>query len=232
MAKGTIALGQFRGKVGGQVMRVVDGKQVMQNYQPIVRNPRTDAQERQRAAIRKLGQLSRELLSVIRTSYKRPYGAAQFIKSNISRLAGALSVDAEMDVQVNYAALKITDESAGDLIYAAPGVIDYGEAVHLRVKVPIAAMQIAPTINSDNVRVYAVVYCPDRNMAVMGAGVNADASEALVDVPENFDGMEVHVWLFATAATGEIDPDAFNQTSLRLPTINSRAAYGGYGEVA
>lgn len=50
MAKSTMALGQYRGKMGGLVFRKGDGgQQIISAYQPIVKNPRSDGQMSQRA---------------------------------------------------------------------------------------------------------------------------------------------------------------------------------------
>lgn len=59
MAKGTIGLGQFRGKVGGQVLQVLNGKQVVKSYQPVVSNPNTSLQQAQRAKMSLCGQISK-----------------------------------------------------------------------------------------------------------------------------------------------------------------------------
>lgn len=60
MGKSTMGLGQFRGKVGGLVFAKGDaGEQIVRQYQPIVKNPRTDAQLAQRAKVNLAGQISR-----------------------------------------------------------------------------------------------------------------------------------------------------------------------------
>lgn len=41
-------LGQWRGKTGGQVYRIRNGQQIVSAYQPVVANPKTDAQLMQR----------------------------------------------------------------------------------------------------------------------------------------------------------------------------------------
>lgn len=59
MAKGNIALGKFRGKVGGQVLRVDAGiGQIISEYNPHPSNPRTVAQTKQRSKMNLAGKLS------------------------------------------------------------------------------------------------------------------------------------------------------------------------------
>lgn len=60
MAKGQIALGKFRGKVGGQVLRVDAGiGQIISEYNPHPSNPRTVAQTNQRNKMNLAGRISK-----------------------------------------------------------------------------------------------------------------------------------------------------------------------------
>lgn len=73
MAKGNIALGKFRGKVGGQVLRVDAGiGQIISEYNAHPRNPRTVAQTAQRNKMNLAGQISK----------LTPYGAIAGLDSN------------------------------------------------------------------------------------------------------------------------------------------------------
>lgn len=231
MAKGTIGLGQYRGKVGGQVLRVVDGKQVMQAYQPIVRNPDTIPQQMQRAAMKVLGGLSRAFLVTLREGYGGVYPASEFIKNNISRNSGALSIVTPEDVTIRYAGLKLTNEKAGGLVVVAGGQVDWGEAQHLVLSCPMN-VTIAESVDRSRVRVHMVAYCPDMRMSVLGNPVATTAQAATVAVPDSWDGMDVHAWLFATIAEEGMDPDAFDQSTLRLPKMAGGQEYLGQGEVA
>ena len=59
MARGNIALGKFRGKVGGHVLRVDPGVgQIISEYNPHPSNPRTAAQTVQRNKMNLAGQIS------------------------------------------------------------------------------------------------------------------------------------------------------------------------------
>lgn len=58
MGKSTNGLGQFSGKVGALVFAVSNGEQIVRQYQPIVTNPRSDAQLQQRAKMVLAGKVS------------------------------------------------------------------------------------------------------------------------------------------------------------------------------
>lgn len=60
MAKSVMGLGQFRGRVGGLVFaRGDNGSQIIRTYQPVVRNPRSDDQQKQRAKVNFAGRYSK-----------------------------------------------------------------------------------------------------------------------------------------------------------------------------
>lgn len=58
MAKTPNGLGQYSGKVGGVVYAVQNGQQVVRSYQPVVSNPKTLAQRKQRAKANLVGRIS------------------------------------------------------------------------------------------------------------------------------------------------------------------------------
>lgn len=59
MAKTPIGLGQFSGRVGGVVYAVQAGRQVVRAYQPVVSNPKSNAQSIQRAKGNLVGRISK-----------------------------------------------------------------------------------------------------------------------------------------------------------------------------
>lgn len=235
MAKGTIGLGQYRGKVGGQVLRVVDGKQVLQSYQPNVRNPRTTAQQMQRSAMRKLGSLSRGLLVALREGFGGVYPSSEFIKKNIPSTSGALTSVTATDATVNYGSLMITNEKAKGLVVINAGTADFGETQHLRVACDCTTT-LASGVDASRVRLRMVIYSPDLNMSVMSQAIPLSTTSAPtqvdVVVPASFDGMEVYGWVFAAISENGIDPDAYDTTNPRLPKSCTNTSYLGQGEIA
>lgn len=59
MSKSTNGLGQFRGKLGAVVYAIVNGKQIVRAYQPVVSNPKSAAQMIQRAKGNLAGRISK-----------------------------------------------------------------------------------------------------------------------------------------------------------------------------
>lgn len=230
MAKGIIARGQFRGKVGADIFRVVDGLQVMQQYQPVVRNPRTIPQQMQRTAMRHAGQLVQGLLPVIRKGYATTYGASEFVKSCVGRNK-AIQVEAPGASSVRYAALEITNNSAGALLQVGGLLTGTGSGTHLLVNASFYLIN-KPTDKEDtDIRVYLAVYTPDLNTCVLSEPSLGSAQTAQVYVPESWDGLTVHAWLFAEYDVNEPASAAYDQTTGRRPTKVSAGAYLGSGEV-
>lgn len=58
MAKTPNGLGQYSGKVGSVVYAVQNGQQIVRSYQPVVSNPKTLAQRKQRAKANLVGRIS------------------------------------------------------------------------------------------------------------------------------------------------------------------------------
>lgn len=65
--------GQWRNKVGNVVGRVLQGQQIYSIYQPVVANPRTTAQESNRAKFRILAQFFKLFASLLKISFAGTY---------------------------------------------------------------------------------------------------------------------------------------------------------------
>lgn len=102
MAKTTNGLGQFRGKVGGTVFTVSNGEQIVKAYQPVVANPRTVSQLRQRAKMNLAGKLS----AVVRPSAIMALGInnrmrrSEFL-SNIMKQCAAVESGADFNATID-----------------------------------------------------------------------------------------------------------------------------------
>lgn len=107
MAKGQIALGKFRGKVGGQVLRVDAGiGQIISEYNPHPSNPRTIAQTNQRAKMVLAGKISaitpKEVIAGLASNNRK---ARSMFVSNILAQALISTVGDERKATVNMESL-------------------------------------------------------------------------------------------------------------------------------
>lgn len=104
--KGNLLLGTGRGKLGDVVARVLHGEQVFSKYQPVVFNPKSIAQNRQREmlsiATKKATFLNDLRAMGINIYYSNVYGASR----NIRNLIVAMSTRAQ----------RIKDDGVGELI--------------------------------------------------------------------------------------------------------------------
>lgn len=128
MGKSTNGLGVFRGKVGAVVFQVNKGenasKQVIRAYQPIVSNPRTDAQLAQRAKMTLAGQLSSvcdaSVLSAFRSGSNRK-NRGMFV-SNIIRASEATKSNGQFTAAVPASAIKFSDGGFANPFTLTPNI--------------------------------------------------------------------------------------------------------------
>lgn len=103
--KGNLLLGTGRGKLGDVVARVLHGEQVFSKYQPVVFNPKSIAQTRQREmlsiATKKATALNDLKAKGIELYYSNKFGASR----NVRNLVVSISTRAQ----------RIVDMSGGDL---------------------------------------------------------------------------------------------------------------------
>jgi hypothetical protein len=227
MAKGTNAIGKFRGKAGAMVFRVVDGKQVMQEYNPNPRKSSTYPQMAQRTGMRAISQIGSALLAPIRLGFStRYYPFSWFVKENLKH--NVVSATGPESVEINYGMLKIAEDTIHRNTVVQPGAVDYGEGQHLTVKVPFTVASEVPT---SDLKVVMALYAPDLELGIMSQPVAVDAGNVTVQLPTSWDGITVHVYVFVFANAGSIDPDAVDVMHARLPYYTSASVYGGNGDV-
>lgn len=227
MAKGTNAIGKFRGKAGAMVFRVVDGKQVMQEYNPTPKKSSTYPQLAQRAGMRAISQIGSALLAPIRLGFStRYYPFSWFVKENLKH--NVVSATGPDSVEVFYNQLKIAEDTIHNNTVVSVGTVDYGEGAHLTVKAPFTVNSDMPT---SDLKVVMALYAPDFELGIMSLPVAVDAGNVTLTVPDSWDGITVHVYVFVYANAGSIDPDAVDIMHARLPYYTSASVYGGFGDV-
>lgn len=143
--------GQWRNKVGNVVGRVLQGQQVYSIYQPVVANPRTTAQESNRAKFRVLAQFLRLEAALLRESFAGTYtlgsGFTRAMKVNFANGTSGTYPS----IVVNYANI-IMGQGLCPMVYNPSVVADSG------------VVTLSWTDNSDNAgaeatdEMYAVAY--------------------------------------------------------------------------
>lgn len=139
MAKSTMGMGQFRGKVGGLVFAKGDaGEQIVRQYQPVVRNPRSDAQMSQRAKINLAGQISR----LFSKSDVYPFGNSgrtrrgNFNKSLIEAIT-VVKAGADFKASLNYANIILSKGPVNLTFQSQPILNLQGEDININFRIYI-----------------------------------------------------------------------------------------------
>ena len=227
MAKGTSAIGKFRGKMGSVVYRVVDGSQVMQEYNSNPAKSRTDPQLCQRMGMRLISRIGSALLAAIHLGFStKSYPFSQFVKANLK--PSVVTGNTPGAVTVNYPNIVLAEDTLHHNTMIVAGTPDFGETEHLKVSIPI---ELYTDLLPADLKTCVALYCPDLGLALLDDTQTGAVQQATVQVPNNWDGQEVHAWVFARADVGTIDPDAVNQSSARLPYLTSASVYAGFGEI-
>ena len=227
MAKGTSAIGKFRGKAGAMVFRVVDGKQVMQEYNPNPKDAKTTPQCCQREGMRLISRMGSAMLATVQMGYSQnSYPFSQFVKRNLRN--SIVSGNTPGAVMIAYPNVVLAEDTLKRNTSVQPGTVDWGETTHLEIQVPV---DIFSDIPATDLKLCIAAYCPDLGLGIVSDSQTGTALRATLSCPRNWDGQEAHVWVFVRADVGTIDPDAVNTSSSRLPYLTSLAVYCGFGEI-
>lgn len=227
MAKGTSAIGKFRGKMGSVVYRVVDGKQVMQEYNPHPAESKTVPQQCQRMGMTLLSKLGSSCLSAIKMGFSaNSYPFSKFIKRNLTNTI--VSGNTPGSVEINWGQVIFAEDTLHHNNQIQVQSSDWGNSVHLTVKVEFG---LTADVTVANWKVYMLLYNPDWGTSILSPSVMGSATSITCVVPSNWDGQQVHAWLIAADTVGAIDPDAVNDSSPRLPTYTTASFYIGSGDI-
>lgn len=237
MSKGQILLGKQRGKVGGFVARVDSGVgQILSEYNPHPKNPRTLAQTTQRAKMNLAGQISkttpRELIAGMNPNGRK---ARSMFVSNIIKNA-VISSDNVNAVEIDFTSVKYSKgvsiaiplaaayDSEHNKVNATPDFSDTPENC-------TGAMVIC-VVSLNNVEAGpAAVYT---NYALVEKSETPSA--ASFDVPEGLAGQSaanIYVVPLLNTATGVVVNWGALLTSnavYQAEFLRSLAIAGGYGE--
>lgn len=186
-------LGDQRNKLGGAVGYVVNGVQLYRSYTNIVANPKTEGQRYARTKFSLLMEMAKAMKPASNIGYKFSKGKLQsgtsvFMKENYVNVSG----DTIDELQVEYAPIALSRGGA-----VAP---KFGQ-LNLETALEIQGSFVGSTddrfTNRDD-KVIIAAYQPDLHEASF-AIVNRAAGRYVMDVPENWSGMRVHVYGFAVS---------------------------------
>lgn len=185
-------LGNQYGKVGPVVARKFRNENVYSAYQGNVANPRTESQEQHRNRFRGMSQLAHSMacgaIFGFRTAAKGTNLSPRnlFQKTNwefvTARDATSLSVD-YMSLQVSKGGLAPVSTATCNFDTPNTVKVDWTRSG--------AACQVTPNDNA-----YIYVYCPDVKKGIMSAPIAAREATKDVQVPSDWNGLKVYVYMF------------------------------------
>lgn len=187
-------LGQQVGKVGPVVGRLFRGEVIYSAYQPVVGNPKTNAQLLHRSKFSVLSALGHGFSCAVKLGLGRAVAGTKysprnmFAKLNKGQVSGAVPES----IIVNYPELRVAMGSLCPVTFGAP---EFDSPLHVEAEFTDGTVECQKTPND---KVYLVVYCPDLKQAIVSTGVARDAvtKKCSVAVPSTWNGIKVHVWGF------------------------------------
>ncbi len=197
-----------QGKVGGLVYKIVMGKQVVM---PLVipANPNTEAQQLYRARLVVLGKLAMRGRYAIRIGTKA-YGkktkkgmVGAFVDLNQEALTGTSASNLQLSVNK----LKFSEGSNMPVEFDSNVAVTDSTAV---IRIGYNYAEDYPDTAQD--KVYALCYCPDHNMVVMGTPVVRTAERVNIHLPSIFSGSECSFYGFTVAPDGTASETRFIKT--------------------
>ena len=190
MAKyGNGYMGGFSGRLGPAVGYCWRGKWCLRSHQPLVRNPRTEAQQRHRMMFKQEVQLAGRLHWVLRHTFEELSYGLHMTPYNyfVSRNQHAFSwVDDAL--AVDWASLVLSEGPVAPVAFGTPQVDDDNV---LRVSFERNPLHVrANSFDS----VYLYVYCPAVGTGYLAAPVYRHDGRVAVALPDQYRGCEVQLW--------------------------------------
>ena len=186
-------LGDQRNKLGGAVGYVVNGVQLYRSYTNIVANPKTEGQRYARTKFSILMEMAKAMKPASNIGYKFSKGKLQsgtsvFMKENYVNVSG----DTIDELQLEYAPIAV---SRGGAI--APKFNQLNLETSLQIQGSFVGSTDERFTDRDD-KVVIAAYQPDLHEARVTMVIRS-AGRFVMDVPENWSGMKVHVYGFAVS---------------------------------
>lgn len=202
--KGNVYFYHGRGKMGNTVLYTLYGQQCGRAYvgKGDVANPRTVAQQLQRAKIALLTKASIVFRSAARLGFAdeaRSRGCSAvnyFVHQNYSKVTG-LTPEA---VTLPPAQILVSKGTAVPVVFSSSLNVSTPGAIGMTVTDVNAGVEGA----SAEDKIYAFVYCPDAGMGILSAGKpRTDGQIVTVTYPDSWSGLEVHAYGFVVDVNGK-----------------------------
>lgn len=213
------------GKLGNQVGYSMYGTQCFREYQPVVRNPRTNAQLLQRAKLTLLTKLSLVFRPAALWGFGdeargRKCSAVNFFThANYANVTGSTADSVSIDPSKIVCA-------QGNL----PGVIfssTIGTSTPGTFTITVTDGQSLLPGASDEDNIYVFAYCPDAGNGVISAPAHrTDGATLSVRYPASWSGLEMHVYGFVTGPVSNTQ-----RMNYIPPTPSSNSEYIGHVEL-
>lgn len=189
-------LSPIRNKLGNAVGRKWRTLDVLSVYNGRPRNPRTTAQQEQRARFGYIAKVARAFSTAVEMGFKPLCDGtpvpqrSMFIKKNIENVDATDITNPTIDLtEVVCAEGGLPNASYGSASFSDP----------LSVTVPLTDTSSVPGANHSD-RVYVFVYNKDQNAGILSTAKQRPDAEVIVNVPATWNGEKVHVYGFVVNA--------------------------------
>lgn len=232
MAKAVGLIGTLKGKIGNTVFATLRGETIARVYQPTVTNPNTYRQQVSRVRMSSAGLMAKAVLKALQIGFNNAAPGREFQQGvkNFNTPA-AIQIAALDEVTVNYPLLKMSKDETG--LFNTSGLdLDAENKVTFSYNVP-EEVAFGPESVQDKFGLVPIIYQPDTNACVVAPQAVSDKVGTLtVDVPAEWSGMTVQVWVFAKRLLPSKNGVPFSNYAWRTPSKASATMYVGMGTLA
>ena len=199
-------LGGFSGRLGPAVGYMWNGKWCLRSRPPMVRNPRTEAQEAHRSLFKQEVQLAARMRWAVTTALTEAARAAGMTSYNlfVSLNQGAFRLE-DNRLAVDWASLQLSLGPVAPVALGRATVTDDG-----RLEVDFERNPLHMASNAyDQVRLY--VYSPELGQGYLSAAVYRREGRVALLLPAGFAGTELHLYAFAFDRQGRYSATAYGR---------------------
>jgi len=197
-------LSPIRNKLGNAVGRKWRTLDVLSVYNGRPRNPRTIAQQRQRAKFGFIASVARAFAVAVDKGFKTICDGtpipqrSMFIKKNIGNVDATDPTTPTIDLtEVVCAEGGVPNAAYGSLSFADP----------LSVTIPLTDTSDIPGVGARD-EVFVFVYNKDQNSGILSTGVARSEAEIVVSVPSVWNGEKVHCYGFVVNKDTNLSSDS------------------------